>query len=68
MSFTPKYLLEARSFMSGSAGEKARAELKAREATKTIVKNAAVGGVVAGPAGAVVGALVGKAKHDSKNK
>ena len=53
MSFTPKYLLEARSFMPGPTGEKAKAELKSRQAVKSIVKNAAVGGIVAGPAGAL---------------
>lgn len=36
----------------------------AKEATGTIVKNAVIGGVVAGPAGAVVGAIVGKTKVD----
>ena len=65
---TPKYLLEARSFMPGAAGEKAKAELAAREVTKSVVKNAVVGGVVAGPAGAVVGGIVGKAKYDARNK
>ena len=68
MSFTPKYLLEASSFMPGPTGEKAKAELKSRQAVKSIVKNAAVGGIVAGPAGAVVGAMVGKTKPDIKNK
>lgn len=68
MSFTPRYLLEARSFMSGAAGEKAKSELAARAATKSIVKNAVAGGIIAGPAGAVVGGMVGKAKHDAKKK
>ena len=68
MSFTPKYLLEARSFMPGAAGEKAKRELASRAATKSIVKNAVVGGIVAGPAGAVVGGMVGKTKHDLKHK
>lgn len=37
------------------------------DATKTIVKDAVVGGVIAGPAGAVVGAIVGKNKVDSNS-
>lgn len=35
--------------------------------TKTIIKDAVIGGVVAGGAGAVVGAVVGKNKVDNKN-
>ena len=46
--------------------EKARAALAKDQAVKTVVKHAAVGGIVAGPAGAVVGAIVGKAKNDAK--
>lgn len=34
--------------------------------TKTIIKDAVIGGVVAGPAGAVVGAIVGKNVVDKK--
>ncbi len=34
--------------------------------TKTIIKDAVIGGVVAGPAGAVVGAIVGKNAVDNK--
>lgn len=37
------------------------------DATKAIVKDAVVGGVIAGPAGAVVGAIVGKNKVDSNS-
>lgn len=37
----------------------------AKETARTVIKNAAVGGIVAGPAGAVVGAIVGKIKADS---
>ena len=37
---------------------------KKDDGTKTIVKDAIIGGVVAGPAGAVVGAVVGKNKVD----
>lgn len=47
-------------------GEKRRKEAQRKEDTKTIIGNAAVGGIVAGPAGAVVGAIVGKNKADSK--
>ena len=39
-----------------------------KSAASSMVKGAAVGSVLAGPAGAVVGAMVGKEKHDSKNK
>lgn len=39
-----------------------------KSAAGSMVKGAAVGSVLAGPAGAVVGAMVGKEKHDSKNK
>lgn len=35
------------------------------DATKTIVKDAVVGGVIAGSTGAVVGAIVGKSKVDN---
>lgn len=41
------------------------ADKAAKEATRTVIKNAAIGGIVAGPAGAVVGAIVGKTKVDS---
>ena len=37
-----------------------------KKETATIVKNAAVGGIIAGPAGAAVGAVVGKNKVDSQ--
>jgi hypothetical protein len=48
---------------------KATADRKAQQqATRTIVKDAAIGGVVAGPAGAVVGAIVGKDKADSEKR
>ena len=40
----------------------------AKETARTVIKNAAVGGIVAGPAGAVVGAIVGKTKADSSSK
>ncbi len=41
---------------------------KKDDGTKTIVKDAIIGGAVAGPAGAVVGAVVGKNKVDQNNK
>ena len=36
---------------------------KDNSAAKSIIGGAAVGGVIAGPAGAIVGAMVGKEKH-----
>lgn len=39
---------------------------KKDDGTKTIVKDAVIGGIVAGPAGAVVGAIVGKDKADKE--
>lgn len=48
---------------------KAKADLRKSEAKKaraSVVKHAVVGGVVAGPAGAVVGAIAGKAKNDKE--
>lgn len=61
-----KSMLEVQSWGTGPQVEKARAALAKDQAVKTVVKHAAVGGVVAGPAGAVVGAIVGKAKNDAK--
>ena len=37
-----------------------------KKETATIIKNAAVGGIIAGPAGAAVGAVVGKNKVDNQ--
>ena len=37
---------------------------EAKKAAASVVKHAVVGGIVAGPAGAVVGAIAGKAKND----
>ena len=45
----------------------ANAGISQADATKAIVKDAVVGGVIAGPAGAVVGAIVGKNKVDSNS-
>ena len=61
-----KSMLEVQSWGTGPQAEKARAALVKDQAVKTVVKHAAVGGIVAGPAGAVVGAIVGKAKNDAK--
>ena len=43
-------------------------EAKQKEETQKIVKGAVIGGVVAGPAGAVVGATVAKNKIDNEKK
>ncbi len=40
---------------------------KSKSGTKTIVKNAAVGWVIGGPAGGIIGAIVGKNKVDARN-
>ena len=61
-----KSMLEVQSWGTDPQAEKARAALAKDQAVKTVVKHAAVGGIVAGPAGAVVGANVGKAKNDAK--
>lgn len=61
-----KSMLEVQSWGTGPQAEKARAALAKDQAVKTVVKHAAVGGIVAGPAGAVVGAIVVKAKNDAK--
>lgn len=61
-----KSMLEVQSWGTGPQAEKTRAALAKDQAVKTVVKHAAVGGIVAGPAGAVVGAIVGKAKNDAK--
>ena len=61
-----KSMLEVQSWSTGPQAEKARAALAKDQAVKTVVKHAAVGGIVAGPAGAVVGAIVRKAKNDAK--
>lgn len=41
---------------------------KKNDGTKEIIKDAVIGGVLAGPTGAVVGAIVGKEKADSNDK
>lgn len=61
-----KSMLEVQSWGAGPQAEKARASLAKDQAVKTVVKHAAVGGIVAGPAGAVVGTIVRKAKNDAK--
>lgn len=66
MQHWKKSMLEVQSWGTGPQAEKARAALAKDQAVKTVVKHAAVGGIVAGPAGAVVGAIVGKAKNDAK--
>lgn len=58
----------ARSGIPGYS-EKAKADLqksRQRQAAASVVKHAAVGGIIAGPAGAVVGAVAAKAKQDAK--
>lgn len=51
-------------------GEAAAQSLKKRYAAKdakaSVIKHAVVGGIVAGPAGAVVGATAAKAKQDAE--
>lgn len=58
-------------FMSSAATRSKMAHdavaYKKNDGTKTIVKSAAIGGIVAGPAGAVVGAIAGKNKAESKS-
>lgn len=51
-----------------SVNNKAMAQQAKKAETKTIIKDAAIGGIVAGPAGAVVGAVVGKNKVESNSK
>ena len=58
-----KSMLEVQSWGTGPQAEKARAALAKDQAVKTVVKHAAVGGVVAGPAGAVVGAIAVSYTH-----
>ena len=58
--------VNARSNILG-VSDRARAELKkeaAKAARKEVIKSAVVGGVIAGDAGAVVGAMAAKAKQD----
>ena len=43
-----------------------KAATAAHNAAKSVVGHAVVGGIVAGPAGAIVGAIAGKAKNDRK--
>ncbi|MEE1138555.1 MAG: hypothetical protein U0M02_08765 [Acutalibacteraceae bacterium] len=51
-----------------SVNNKALAQQAKKAETKTIIKDAAIGGIVAGPAGAVVGAVVGKNKVESNSE
>ena len=51
-----------------SLNNKAAAKQAKKAETKTIIKDAAIGGIVAGPAGAVVGAVVGKNKVDNNSQ
>ena len=45
---------------------KMQKQIKDNLAAKEIIKDAAIGGAIAGPTGAVVGAMVGKAKTENK--
>ena len=45
---------------------KMQKQIKDNLAAKEIIKDAAIGGAIAGPTGAVVGAMVGKAKTEGK--
>ena len=51
-----------------SVNNKALAQQAKKAETKTIIKDAAIGGIVAGPAGAVVGAVVEKNKVESNSE
>lgn len=62
--------LDSKLYPSGSIlGDNARKELNeyyAHNTTKQIVGHAVVGGILAGPAGAIIGGMVGKEKADAK--
>ena len=42
--------------------------MEKREATKSIIGHAVAGGIIAGPAGAVVGGMIGQTKNNMKKK
>ena len=61
-------LIAAQCRYGTGAASALKSSYDAKDAKASVIKHAVVGGIVAGPAGAVVGATAAKAKQDAKRR